>query len=472
MCKRIIITLLASLGILGFCQSYAQGQPVANDDVITVTKGACQVNIPVTQNDLIQVFPGGDQLQLVDSLTPVALLSVNANTDILYCLIDTGFVGVDSFEYQICDTVPVFGFVCDTATVTVFVLPLNPSTGLVWPGDANSDGVADVYDLLPIGRNHSRFGPSRSGPPSIQWRDFVAPFWNDTLLNGANLHHADCNGDGQINTIDTLAIALNYGLTHPKTSGTNGDCAIDPPLFVDVIGPPTLAAGDTVRLRISLGTPAIPASQAYSAALSIEYNLPVLKEEVKRDMSSSWLYGNFGGPPSAISMVRHLDSSQRIDVAITRINHQPAMAGSGEIGTIIVIIDDNLSGKTASIEDLTFNIGRGEAVQASGQSFDLCLKGDTTKIDMSTGIRMMPEDLGFRLIPNPADEELTVSWTEEEMNLIELVDMRGQVIRRIDLEGQANSNHKLDLSGFAPGLYLVRISGDQAFAIKKLIIKQ
>ncbi|MEL7534936.1 MAG: hypothetical protein AAFN10_26780, partial [Bacteroidota bacterium] len=66
-----------------------------------------------------------------------------------------GFVGEDWFLYAICN--PNTGYQIDTGRVTIFVT----ATDSVWPGDANSDGVANNLDLLQLGLGFYYVGSAR-----------------------------------------------------------------------------------------------------------------------------------------------------------------------------------------------------------------------------------------------------------------------------------------------------------------------
>jgi hypothetical protein len=48
------------------------------------------------------------------------------------------------------------------------VIIVGSNGSLVWPGDANSDGVADIIDILPIGIGFGSVGPTRANA-SLSW---------------------------------------------------------------------------------------------------------------------------------------------------------------------------------------------------------------------------------------------------------------------------------------------------------------
>ena len=95
---------------------------VANNDAV-VTESGTPIRIVVLANDF---DPNGDSFSITSGsvTTPSNVSAVlNADGTITYTP-QAGFVGEDSFTYQICDTgSPV---ACDIATVIVTVLPSNP----------------------------------------------------------------------------------------------------------------------------------------------------------------------------------------------------------------------------------------------------------------------------------------------------------------------------------------------------------
>ncbi|MGB1243067.1 MAG: hypothetical protein ACPG49_11130, partial [Chitinophagales bacterium] len=91
----------------------------------------------------------------------------------------------------------------------------------VWPGDTNSDGIANNFDLLPIGTAYGSMGNPRINP-TLAWIGQAADDWTDTLVGGVNYKHIDCNGDGEILLDDLEGIIQNYGKTHAKNGNESG----------------------------------------------------------------------------------------------------------------------------------------------------------------------------------------------------------------------------------------------------------
>ena len=60
--------------------------------------------------------------------------------------------------------------------------------GNVWPGDANSDGIAEAKDITTLGLAWGSTGPKRPNA-TFQWIGQPARNWSQTFVHGANYKH-------------------------------------------------------------------------------------------------------------------------------------------------------------------------------------------------------------------------------------------------------------------------------------------
>jgi hypothetical protein len=75
---------------------------------------------------------------------------------------------------------------------------------------------------------------------------------------------------------------------------------------------------------------------------------------------------------------------------------------------------------------------------------------------------------GFELYPNPTRSSVAISWTAKGETTLTLTDLNGKVL--LNAVSQA-SQYAMDLSNFAPGVYIVSLqNGDQL--LTERIIKQ
>jgi hypothetical protein len=77
-------------------------------------------------------------------------------------------------------------------------------------------------------------------------------------------------------------------------------------------------------------------------------------------------------------------------------------------------------------------------------------------------------DINFGLIPNPANESVLIQWDTDAVQVIELLDEAGKIVRRVFVPGAAQQV-EFPLVHIAAGVYHVRLSGAENVSIKKLI---
>ena len=159
---------------------------------------------------------------------------------------DSTFTPLAAGTYTVSDT---NGNGCGTSSNSITIQTCLIFNDTVWPGDANNDGIANLYDILSLGLAYGDTGTIRQGANN-SWTAQYCPAWTDTFITGVNVNHADCNGDGVVNADDTLPIVLNYGMTHAKTGNQRTPGAA--PLYLALTNAP-VAAGDTAKFNILLG---------------------------------------------------------------------------------------------------------------------------------------------------------------------------------------------------------------------------
>ena len=116
----------------------------------------------------------------------------------------------------------------NSATITTL---LDTTCQYVYPGDVNNDWEVSNLDILELGLHFLKTETSRSVFGN-NWQPYYSINWIDTLSNGRNLNHADCDGNGIINLDDTLAIYNNYysyrNYKSPANTATNHQLTIVP----------------------------------------------------------------------------------------------------------------------------------------------------------------------------------------------------------------------------------------------------
>ncbi|MFN8394280.1 MAG: C25 family cysteine peptidase [Bacteroidia bacterium] len=324
----------------------------------------------------------------------------------------------------------------------------------VWPGDANDDLVANAQDLLNIGLAYGDTGAVRPNA-SLQWMGQTAGLWDSTFSNGTNHVHADCNGDGIVNAADTTAIQLNYGLTHAKTHGLLTGTDSDPELSIESSGG-LLANGSVVQLTVRLGTPQQPADSVYGIAWSIHYDPNLVDSaSVVVDFDSCWL-GQVG--QNLLTLSRHLHQLGRIDMAITRTDHQP-ISGEGVISRIGIVVIDNISGKMPGDTMITtLPVFPSDAMMIDPNAQPLPLRGHGTDLRLFSVLAEPELQPGQQvgLFPNPTRDEVYIQTADEGAATIELYDLGGRKLMARSYP--AGAPKRIDLSAYQGSVYVLKVS--------------
>ncbi len=91
-----------------------------------------------------------------------------------------------------------------------------PIVSQVWPGDFDSNGIAEFNDLLYWGAAYNNTGAIRPNA-TTNWVGQDCEDWS-TEVNGINSKHQDGNGDGVVNNADVTVLTNNLGNTHSFTA--------------------------------------------------------------------------------------------------------------------------------------------------------------------------------------------------------------------------------------------------------------
>lgn len=345
----------------------------------------------------------------------------------------------------------------------------------VWAGDANFDGIVNMDDLLALGLSYGTTGSTRPGA-SLDWEAQAATDWvtsfTDMQFNGINHKHADCDGNGTVEEADTLAISLNYDLTHAKDEEEESIDGI--PLFWEVAD--TILTGAEYAFAIHLGNTDTIAEDIYGIRFTAEFaiadDLPdtLQVNSPFAGFNASWL-----GTKSVNMLTLDTAFTQNLswDVALTR-NDQNEQTGFGELCRLICVMD---VGSLKTAEEVTLPIQLsfknvkiirldGSEVDVNPQSTTTLLSSNTTSLQPTLPIST------WQLYPNPSTDKLFLKgqFAPHEMLDIQIVNAKGQVVLNNTLKGAAANALSLDISHLAAGLYYVEVNNGQTVDFKKIAV--
>jgi gliding motility-associated-like protein len=186
-----------------------------DDSVSTTTDTAVDIDILLNDNDvpstgtLTTTNPFNGTVTIDDNGTPN-----DPSDDFVVYTPDAGFEGTDSFNYTVCDNLGN----CDTATVTVIIMPMS-----VTDLDSDNDGIADSFEDLNLdGDNDPSTNPTDTDgdgipdyldidsdddgiPDNVEAQtteDYIPPSGEDANDNGIDDAYED-NGNIGLFPIDT-----------------------------------------------------------------------------------------------------------------------------------------------------------------------------------------------------------------------------------------------------------------------------
>lgn len=347
----------------------------------------------------------------------------------------------------------------------------------IWPGDADTDGKANIYDLLYLGLEYGAAGPPRNFFPipsnPIAWAPNFGDDWSQNI-NALNAKHFDCNGDGIVDQDDMDAIQLNYT---PEFDYTSAPAPGAPPVFLELENPVIVINDNTpstftITANLVLGEAAFPIENAYGIALDIDY-----PEEYLVPGGASIQYDNtsFFGPSSEVLTLSHDVPDQgvgRYDWASTHTQGLGA-SGHGRLATITCVVSSDIIGGIAEPE-VPFNliIERVRVLNGEGGQIIINLPngGIYTTILINDTVAKNGDTPGqsVQIFPNPAKGWLYVEWKQIEATRLELLDLVGKPVLSQTVNGRSA---RVPVQSLSPGLYWALLYTEEGTVVRRIQIQ-
>jgi len=330
----------------------------------------------------------------------------------------------------------------------------------VWPGDANNDAMVDNWDILELGLHINDVGPARSITSNL-WQGYGASNWPGILMYGDNKKFADCNGDGIINSMDTLAIYNNYNQSHAKPFETSTNEVI-----TIVPDQDSVLQGTWGTSSIFLANVTTPINNINGIAFTINFDNSLI------DLNSVWLeYPNsFINSSNQNLHFRKLDFNNSVLYTATTHTNNINVSGYGKIGILHYKIKPTLA------TDSILNIGIiNGAYSDIINGINYLSSGTATLTALASNIVTSLSQLNsnfFSINPNPAASLLHIN-IENNMNknyIIEITNMLGELVLRVNTVSQKNT---IDISDLSNGVYFVKaIGANNQIGSKKIVIQK
>lgn len=330
------------------------------------------------------------------------------------------------------------------------------SLSTVRPGDTDSSGVVDNYDLLPIGYYMGTYGHSRN-QIAIDWQDKISKLWPaPNQSSGINRNHADANGDGWVDLSDVSAIASNYGLNYrlmnpEKLSSQSGH----PELYL-VPNKFTYVPGESVHIDVMLGTNTEPISEFRGIGFQLNINPTYIKQGTYSLQFGDNYICRFA---DCADFVRTSDFSGIAAGSLVKTDGIQAY-GYGRIAELNFVIDDFVT--TSAVIPILFLNYKG--IDSNGDEMLLSVINDTIQVIVSSVFTTIPVSQPLIVYPNPAMNELNVILPHScsKPVMIEISDLSGRNIRRNQIIPEENSNTlKFDIHSLNAGVYIIKVITDE-----------
>jgi len=383
---------------------------------------------------------------------------------------DTDFYGHDEFELNY--RIPQTGY---SAVVKVEVNVINAMpdstcaciNGCVWPGDVDYDGRVTVKDLLPLGYFVGYQGPQRDSSNTNYWIGQYCDDW--AAADNAwkiNPKHADTDGNGQVNAIDTQAISQYYYNEHDLVEK---DISL-PRKFPLVLTPlfTNLDSGDIAVILVGIGTPEDPVYDLSGFTYSYIYDPDVVDSASLRiDFHDDCWFTD----QSPVLDLFKQPWDGRVDAGFTRTGGKVA-TGFGIVSTLSFGVEEDVEGirKTGNDRIITVKVddayamdGNGEMFRVEGAAIQLRLTGKSEE----PGGPADPDKLA--VFPNPSSGIVRLFLNgQNHMQNVEVYGLSGQLIDQVRIGRSQKA--EIDLGYLQNGLYILKVETTKGPILKKVQI--
>ncbi|MGZ3904257.1 MAG: T9SS type A sorting domain-containing protein, partial [Bacteroidia bacterium] len=324
----------------------------------------------------------------------------------------------------------------------------------VWPGDANYDLMTDNVDIIYIGLAYNQTGFVRPGASNTYTAQPCLD-WNRVYTNNVNIKHADCDGNGVVDSNDTLAVSLNYGIANTgRMAAPNHQQSTGPDIYFAPTQP-VYPTGASVSIPINLGTSTNPATDIYGLAFSIQYDASQIQPgSVNVTYNTSWLV-NSG---NIVHLEKDFYSSSHIDVGVSRTSHTD-MSGSGTFATLNFIVSN-----TAVNAPINLSFSNITVMNDSEHVVTVNPIGNSVAVGIQS---FSGNPVNIAVYPNPAKEELTIQCPDKNMEGL-IIDVLGNSVKSIKAISEKTV---VDVTDLQAGIYVVTIKTHTGTVTSKITIQ-
>ncbi|PZF71326.1 T9SS type A sorting domain-containing protein [Taibaiella soli] len=323
----------------------------------------------------------------------------------------------------------------------------------VWAGDANADYTVNMYDPLAIAVAYGQTGSIRPWA-SNSWIAQYAPNWTNFFAFGPNMKHADCNGDGTVNSADLTVVTTNYGQVHLRPGASQQRTTGVPDLYFDLTGI-SLMPGQTVSVPVKLGSSAINATNVYGLAASVKISGITLSAAPVITYNTSWL----GTSSNTLSFTKAINNNQT-DWAYARTDHQN-ITGEGTIAYLNFTVPANATVGQAVV----FEFDNSKLIDNAGNAIlAYNALSDTAHVSPLSVNTVHGAVQAATVVPNPVKNEATLQLSvarQQDLN-IKIINTLGQTMWQQNATVSGTQNIAMPTGNLAAGLYMIVIKDEMS----------
>ena len=329
----------------------------------------------------------------------------------------------------------------------------------VWPGDVNNDKLVDGRDLLPLGVHFGETGLPRDSISNL-WMGHNSDDWDRLQYNYMNLKFADCNGDGTIDYLDTLAISSNYSETHLKDATYNENHNSGGPEIYLRTFDNKFEKGKRSVIELYAGTEQMPVENLYGLLMHASYDRTVIElGSVQLSFPHSWFYSN---PKKVLSLSNNDTDYGRIETGIVRNDHI-ASSGHGKIGEISFVAKEDIG----SIQEYPIiKIGVLDAINENGERIELHVNNDLK-------LKYAVDNSDVIVYPNPSEGNINIILPKLQSNtILTIYGINGKHVFEMDFGPNTEARlFKANLNGVSEGVYMLNLVNNEFSIHKKIYIR-
>ncbi len=349
----------------------------------------------------------------------------------------------------------------------------------MFPGDANNDGVANHFDLLPVSVAYGSEGIPRPGASPIWQPQFLPLSWPQNLpVSGINLGFVDSDGNGLIDSLDMDAIALNFDSVQtasqppPQPYLLPDTCFSCPkPDLLITFDKDTAMVKDTFYALLTLRYP--PNVPPFQGSLGIAFDLTYDPENVKDDLIQVFP-DTIPGDLLFVTATSNLAKSWRVSDGMIGFGAagkgQNALFAPRLLGTVQIVVEDMVI-RSVSVP---FWLDASNILIINELEQIVC----PGVIEVDTLVLFDPVDYATEtdqwvgevdISPNPATNTLSVLSHHAQVLQLEVFSLAGLSV--LQVKNAPAFSATLDISALPPGLFFLKIKTSAGPVVRKFHVK-